>query len=80
MCSSDLEPGTVVVLTPAWEPPLLELLDFLGELRRRVGREHSIVVAPIADGAHAVTSLEHETWARAVGRLRDPKLYVEAGA
>jgi hypothetical protein len=73
------EPGTVVVFTPAWEPPLLELLDFLGELRRRVGPEHSIVVAPVADEARAVTSVEHETWARAVGRLRDPKLYVEAG-
>jgi hypothetical protein len=74
------EPGNVVVLTPAWEPPLLELLDFLGELRRRVGPEHSIVVAPVGDGERRVTDVEHETWARAVGRLRDPKLYVEAGA
>jgi len=76
---SSTEPSTVVVFTPAWEPPLLELLDFLGELRRRVGLEHSIVVAPIADEARTVTGVEHETWARAVGRLRDPKLYVEAG-
>jgi hypothetical protein len=75
---SSTEPGMVVVFTPAWEPPLLELLDFLGELRRRVGPEHSIVVAPIADEARTVTGVEHETWARAVGRLRDPKLYVEA--
>ena len=74
------EPGTVVVFTPAWEPPLLELLDFLGELRLRAGAERSIVVAPVADGAHALSAVEHETWARAVGRLRDPKLYVEAGA
>ena len=74
------EPGTVVVFTPAWEPPLLELLDFLGELRLRAGAEHSIVVAPVADGARAMSAVEHETWARAVGRLRDPKLYVEAGA
>ena len=74
------ERGTVVVFTPAWEPPLLELLDFLSELRRRAGAEHSIVVAPVADGARAMTAVEHETWARAVGRLRDPKLYVEAGA
>jgi hypothetical protein len=70
----------VVVFTPAWEPPLLELLDFLGELRSRVGDEHSIVVAPMADGARAITELEHDTWARAVGRLRDPRLYVEANA
>jgi hypothetical protein len=52
----------------------------LGELRRRAGAEHSIVVAPVADGARAMTAVEHETWSRAVGRLRDPKLYVEAGA
>ena len=76
---SSTEPSTVVVFTPAWEPPLLELLDFLGELRRRVGPEHSIVVALIADETRNVTGVEHETWARAVGRLRDPKLYVEAG-
>ena len=72
--------GTTVVFTPAWEPPLLELLDFLGEIRRRVGAEHSIVVAPVADGARAVTAVEHETWARAIGRLRDPRVYVEAAA
>jgi ABC-type cobalt transport system substrate-binding protein len=74
------EPGTTVVFTPAWEPPLLELLDFLSELRRRVGAESSIVVVPIADGTRAVTALEHETWARAIGRLRDSRLYVEANA
>jgi hypothetical protein len=74
------EPGAVVVFTPAWEPPLLELLDFLGELRRRVGGEHSIVVAPMADGARAVTAVEHDTWAHAIGRLRDPRVYVEANA
>jgi hypothetical protein len=74
------EPGTTVVFTPAWEPPLLELLDFLGQIRHRVGAEHSIVVAPVADEARAVTAVEHETWARAIGRLRDPRLYVEAAA
>jgi ABC-type cobalt transport system substrate-binding protein len=74
------DPGTVVVLTPAWEPPLLELLDFLGALRKRVGTEHSIVVAPVADTASTVTAVEHETWARAIGKLRDPRLYVEASA
>jgi len=74
------EQSTVVVFTPAWEPPLLELLDFLGELRRRVGDESSIVVVPIADGERAVTAVEHETWARAIGRLGDPRLYVEAAA
>jgi hypothetical protein len=71
---------TLVVFTPAWEPPLLELLDFLGEIRRRVGREVSILVTPVPDGARSVTELERTTWTTAIGRLADPRLYVEAGA
>ncbi|HEX6361367.1 MAG TPA: DUF2868 domain-containing protein [Albitalea sp.] len=70
----------LVVLTPAWEPPLLELLDFLAELRRRVGAEASIVVAPVPDGPRAVTDVERATWEQAIARLADPKLYVETGA
>jgi hypothetical protein len=71
---------TLLVLTPAWEPPLLELLDFLAELRRRAGPDVSIVVAPVPDGPRAVTDVERATWTRAIARLADPKLYVEAGA
>jgi len=74
-------PGEILlVLTPAWEPPLLELLDFLAELRRRAGPDVSIVVAPVPDGPRAVTDVERATWTRAIARLADPKLYVEAGA
>jgi hypothetical protein len=72
--------STIVVFTPAWEPPLLELLDFLAEIRRRVGAATSIVVAPVPDGARAVTEVERATWTRAVSRLADPRLYVETGA
>jgi hypothetical protein len=71
---------TLLVLTPAWEPPLLELLDFLAELRRRVGPVVSIVVAPVPDESRAVSDVERATWTRAIGRLADPKLYVETGA
>jgi hypothetical protein len=77
---ADTSERTVLVLTPAWEPPLLELLDFLAELRRRVGSAVSIVVAPVPDGPRAVTDVERATWTRAIARLADPKLYVEAGA
>jgi hypothetical protein len=70
----------LLVLTPAWEPPLLELLDFLAELRRRAGSDVSIVVAPVPDGPRAVTDVERATWTRAIARLADPKLYVETGA
>jgi hypothetical protein len=72
--------STVVVLTPAWEPPLLELMDFLGDLRRHAGADSAIVVAPVPDGARAVTDVERATWTRAISRLGDPKLYVETGS
>lgn len=71
---------TLVVFTPAWEPPLLELRDFLTELRQRIGPAASIVVAPVPDGQRDVTDVERATWQRAIARLRDPKIYVETGA
>jgi hypothetical protein len=71
---------TLVVFTPAWEPPLLELLDFLAEVRRRLGKTVSIVVTPVSENARDVTEVERDTWVRAIGRLRDPQLYVETGA
>jgi hypothetical protein len=69
----------VVVLTPAWEPPLLEFVDFLGELRTVIGPSASIIVVPVAEDARAITAIERENWSRAVGRARDPRAYVEAG-
>jgi hypothetical protein len=70
----------VIVFTPAWEPPLLELRDFLGELRERIGPAASIVVAPVPDGPRAVTDVERATWHRAIAKLGDPKTYLETGA
>jgi hypothetical protein len=71
---------TLVVFTPAWEPPLLEFLDFLTALRRRVGEATTIVVTPVPEATRDMSEIERETWARAVGRLSDPRLYVETGA
>jgi hypothetical protein len=71
---------TLIVFTPAWEPPLLELRDFLAELRQRVGPDVSIVVAPVPDGPRAVTEVERAMWHRAVAQLADPRTYLETGA
>ena len=73
-------PQTLIVFTPAWEPPLLELRDFLADLRQHLGPAASIVVAPVPDGPRAVTELERATWQRAIALLRDPKTYLETGA
>ena len=72
--------GSVVVFTRAWEPPLLEFLDFVAALRRALGSDASIIVAPVAESASAVEPQHRETWARAIGRLADPHLYLETGA
>ncbi|HUF72343.1 MAG TPA: DUF2868 domain-containing protein, partial [Gammaproteobacteria bacterium] len=69
----------VVVLTPGWEPPLLEFVDFLGELRAVLGSKPSIIVMPVAEDGRAISSVEHENWSRAVGRTGDPRAYVETG-
>ncbi len=72
--------GSIIVFTRAWEPPLLEFLDFIAALRRALGNDASIIVAPVAESASAVEPQHRETWARAIGRLADPHLYLETGA
>ena len=72
--------GPLLVFTPAWEPPLLEFLDFLSALRERAGENVSIVVTPVPEPEQQVSEVERDTWARAIGRLADPRVYVETGA
>ena len=71
---------SVIVFTRAWEPPLLEFLDFASALRSALGDSASIVVSPIAEGTKSVEQSQRETWARAIGRIADPRLYLETGA
>lgn len=71
---------SVLVFTPAWEPPLLEFHDFLRELRRSVGDEASIVVTPVGEKGNVPSELEREAWSRSVARVPDPRLYVETAA
>jgi hypothetical protein len=69
----------VVVLTPGWEPPLLDFVDFLGQLRAVLGPAPSIIVMPVAENGQATLAVERENWSRAVERTGDPRAYVETG-
>lgn len=71
----------VIVVTKGWEPPLLEFMDFLALVRETLSGEGSITVVPLALSGDEVHGAERDVWARALARLRDPRLYVmEAGA
>jgi hypothetical protein len=70
---------TTVVAVRAFEPPLLELLDFLRMLRARIGPSASIVVLPLAAAGQSSTPVQVDTWRTAIARLDDPATYVEAG-
>jgi hypothetical protein len=73
-------PAAVLVFTRAWEPPLLDLFDYLNALRERLGTAASIIVAPVAEDRGVVSATENATWTRAIARRGDPHLYVETGA
>ncbi|MBB6428907.1 DUF2868 domain-containing protein [Algisphaera agarilytica] len=57
----------VLIRVKAWEPPVLEFLDFLGDLRRALGDGRSIEVQPIGQGDHAV-------WKKKLASVGDPWL------
>lgn len=74
-----VEPGratAIVVFTKAWEPPLLDLEDFLQKLRQRIGKGTSIVVVPLGINGGAPSAEEMAAWDHGVSRIGDPELYV----
>lgn len=66
----------LVVVTKGWEPPLLEFLDFIGELRARLGPKPSITIVPVATSGQEVRRSERDVWAATLARQQDPALYV----
>lgn len=75
VCES--RPATVVVLTKAFEPPLLELLDLLEALRECIGPDVSVRVVPLARQGAVPSTADIGTWRHALERLADPATYLE---
>ena len=69
----------MIVLVRAWEAPLLDLRDFLVELRTRAMRGSTIIVAPVGYDGTAATAAQRTTWSRWAASIGDPALYVETG-
>ena len=69
------------MLVKAWEPPILEVVDFLGGLRRAIGEGERIVVLPIAMSLQALASHAYQQqcniWQRKLATVGDPWLRVQ---
>jgi hypothetical protein len=74
---ADAAPRRVAIFTRAWEPPLLDFLDFAAALRRSLGAAASIVVCLVPEPGGDVTSTELTTWRTTLARLNDAHVYVE---
>ncbi len=72
----------VLVLVKAWEPPMLEVLDFLVELRKGMGSGRRLVVVLLGlegvGGMGSAAAGDGEHWRRRLGTLGDPELAVVA--
>jgi hypothetical protein len=66
----------VAVTTKAWEPPLLEFVDFLRNVRARCDRRQPIIVV-LWGGREGVTGRDRETWGAMLRQLQDPDLHIE---
>jgi hypothetical protein len=77
-------PGSVgiALVVKAWEPPMMELLDFVRELRQSVGPTRLILVAPVGiqtGGRLAPPEpADLARWEKRLRDLRDPALAVRS--
>jgi hypothetical protein len=69
----------VVVAVKAWEPPLAELLDFLGELRRTSREARMLLVVPVPEPGRATPAAgDVDIWRESLSGFADPWLGVRA--
>ncbi|MEM7018667.1 MAG: DUF2868 domain-containing protein [Pseudomonadota bacterium] len=72
--------GPIVFVVKAWEPPLGEFGDFLGDVRQEIGPDQAMTVMPVGhEGENLAAPEEHylAEWKRFVGTLGDPWLRVK---
>jgi hypothetical protein len=67
----------VAIIVKAWEPPLLEFVDFVQQVRARCGAGQPIVVL-LWGGGGSVSDSDLQVWSLTLRPLKDPNLHVEA--
>ncbi|MFP4540095.1 MAG: DUF2868 domain-containing protein [Opitutales bacterium] len=75
--------GPILIVVKAWEPPLLEFVDFVKTLRTRLPAGREIVVLPLAldegEGPTPPAAASLAVWRRQLAKAQDPWLRVAAG-
>jgi hypothetical protein len=70
----------IAILVKAWEPPLMEFIDFVRVLRHALGDGRSIVVLPVGietgSRLHPAEDGQLEIWERKIAQVGDPWLRV----
>jgi hypothetical protein len=70
----------VALLVKAWEPPLMEFIDFVRLLRHALGEGRSIVVLPVGvetgSRLHPAEDRQTEIWRRKITQVGDPWLRI----
>lgn len=74
LCES--KPAGLTILVKAWEPPMLEFLDFVRLLRQACGAGKAIVVLLLGDKG-VVNKLDRDTWQITLAQMSDPDLHIE---
>ncbi|RKX34306.1 MAG: hypothetical protein DRP71_07555 [Verrucomicrobia bacterium] len=71
----------VAILVKAWEPPLMEFIDFVRLLRPALGDGRSIIVLPVGidtgSRLHPAEDRQLEIWRRKISQVGDPWLRVD---
>jgi hypothetical protein len=66
----------VVVLVKAWEPPLLEFVDFAGRVQAALGPEGRVLVVPVGLEGQAPAPMDLSIWTQTLGRGEDVRIGV----
>ena len=70
------KPEGIGILVKAWEPPMLDFLDFIRGIRRQCGQQRPVIVL-LWGGQEGVYTADRETWRLTLAQLHDPDLHVE---
>ncbi|MFK7914500.1 MAG: DUF2868 domain-containing protein [Pseudomonadales bacterium] len=71
---AQLHVDAVVVLAKAWEPPLLEFMDFTTRLKQALGAQGVVQVTPVGIKGALPSAADFAIWEQMIGGLEDVRI------